>query len=331
MNAGIITAIVIGGLFFVYLMTLFILLPKKAYFTGLFSGAYVSCFKCISMKLRKIDVMNIISAYILSKKSHLGINLYDFEIVSTSGGHPLKIVEGLNAAKSAQLNIDFEFAKSIDIAGMDILQVVRECINPKVIELPLINAVAQDKIEINTKVSRTLKTEISNFLRGVTDETIASRAIEAVVTKIANTEKAEYLVSKPQLIDKAIFDAQVDSDSKYQLVSADVIHVDLGVNRNLTEEKEELERRRLISANQLEHRRLIAITAEQEMKVKTEEERAKVVAQEAEVPKAIVEAIKEGKMKDVVDYFKLQNLQADTEMRRKLSGISPKNENWEAK
>ncbi len=326
MNAGIITAIVLGSVLFFYLLTLFIMLPKKAYFTALFSGAYISCFKCISMKLRKIDVMDIVSAYVLSKKSHLGINLYDFEIVSTSGGHPLKIVEGLNAAKSAQLDIDFEFAKSIDIAGMDLLQVVRECINPKVIELPLINAVAQNNIEINTKVSLTLKTEINNFLRGVTDETISARAVEAVVTKIANTEKAEHLVSKPQLIDKAIFDAQVDSDSKYELVSADVIHVDVGVNRNLTAEKEEMEKRRMIAANQLEHRRLIALAAEQEMKIKTEEERAKVVAQEAEVPKAIVEAIKEGKMKDVVDYFKIQNLQADTEMRRKFSGTAQKNE-----
>lgn len=326
MNAGIIVAIVLASMVFVFLLTLFILLPKKAFFTALFSGAYISIFKCISMKLRKLDVVDLVNAYVLSKKSHLGITLYDFEIVSTSGGHPLKIVEGLNAAQSAQLKIDFEFAKAIDIAGMDILQVVRECINPKVIELPLINAVAQDKIEINAKVSLTLKTNIKNFMRGVTDETISARAVEAVVTKIANTEKAEYLVSKPQLIDKAIYDAEIDGDSKYELVSADVIHVDLGVNRNVVAEREEIEKRRIISNNQLEHRRLLAVATEQEMKAKAEEERAKVVAQEAEVPKAIVEAIKAGKMKDVVDYFKLQNIQADTEMRRRLIGRKPQTE-----
>ena len=156
MNAGIITAIVLGGLLFLFLLILFILLPKKAYFTALFSGAYVSVFKCISMKLRKIDVMEIISAYALSKKSHLGINLYDFEVIATSGGHPLKIVEGLNAVQSAQLKIDLAFLKAIDIAGIEVLSVVRECINPKVIELPLINAVAQDNIEINAKISLTL-------------------------------------------------------------------------------------------------------------------------------------------------------------------------------
>ena len=302
-------------------------MPKKAYFTALFSGAYISVFKCISMKLRKIDVLNVVSAYILAKKSHLGITLYDFEIVATSGGHPLKIVEGLNAAQSAQLEIDFAFVKSIDIAGMDILQVVRECINPKVIELPLVTAVAQDNIEINAKISLTLKTVVNKFLCGVTDETISARAVESVVTKIANTPKAEQLVSRPQLIDKAIFDAQIDGDSKYELVSADVIHVDIGINRNLNVEKEQIEKNRIMLANQMEHRRLLAVAQEQEAKTKVEEEKIKLIAQESEVPKAIVQAIKEGKMKDVVDYYKLQNLKADTEMRRRFGGLSSKDSN----
>lgn len=327
MNAGIIVAIVLGGLLFLYLFILFVLMPKKAYFTALFSGAYISVFKCISMKLRKIDVLNVVSAYILAKKSHLGITLYDFEIVATSGGHPLKIVEGLNAAQSAQLEIDFAFVKSIDIAGMDILQVVRECINPKVIELPLVTAVAQDNIEINAKISLTLKTVVNKFLCGVTDETISARAVESVVTKIANTPKAEQLVSRPQLIDKAIFDAQIDGDSKYELVSADVIHVDIGINRNLNVEKEQIEKNRIMLANQMEHRRLLAVAQEQEAKTKVEEEKIKLIAQESEVPKAIVQAIKEGKMKDVVDYYKLQNLKADTEMRRRFGGLSSKDSN----
>lgn len=325
MNAGIIVLIVLASLLISFLVVLFVLLPKKAYFTALFSGTYVSAFKCISMKLRKVDVLQIVSAYALAKKSHLGINLYDFEIVSTSGGHPLKIVEGLNASQSAGLKIDFEFAKSVDIAGMDILQVVRECVNPKVIELPLINAVAQNNIEINAKISLTLKTNISNFLRGVTDETISARAIESVVTKISNTDTAEEIIARPQILDKAIFDAKIDDDSKYELVSADVIHVDVGVNRNLVREKEQIEKNHVIASNQLEHRRMIAVALEQENKAKAEELRAKVVEEEMKVPQAIVEAIKEGKMKDVIDYYKLQNLQADTEMRRRLMGQSSKN------
>lgn len=326
MNAGIITLICLAGIVFVFLLTLFILLPKKAYFTALFSGAYLSVFRAISMKLRKENVVEIVNSHILAKKSRLGLSLYDLEIVSTSGGHPMKIVEGLIAAQSAKLKIDFEFAKSVDIAGMDVLQVIRECINPKVIELPLISAVAQDNKEINVKISLTLKTVIANYLRGVTDETISARAVEAVVTKIANTEKAEALIFKPQLLDKAIFDAAIDNDSKFELVSADVIHIDLGVDRNLAHQKEQMEKTRALNANQLEHRRLVAVAVEQENKAKAAEMRANVIANEAEVPKALVQAIKEGKMKDVVDYYKLQNLQADTEMRRKLIGKKPDEE-----
>lgn len=320
MNAGEIVAVVIGGIVFLILLSIFLLLPKKVYFSAMFSGAYVSMFKLIGMKMRKINLEEIVGAYILAKKSHIGLGMYDFEIVITSGGHPKKIVEGLIAGKNAKLEIDFEFAKAVDISGMDILQVVRECINPKVVEIPLISSVAQDKREVNVKISLTLKTVLANFLRGVTEETISARAVEAVVTKISNTERASFLVAKPQLLDKAIFDAQIDEDSKYELVSADVIHIDLGNDRGLAAEKEQIEKNRMISANQLEHRRLMAVAVEQEMKAKAEEKKLQIIENEAEIPKAIVEAIKEGKMKDVVDYYKLQNLQADTEMRRRFVG-----------
>ena len=323
MSTGAIIAIVLASLVFVFALVLFILMPKRIYFTALFSKAYLPVFKGISMKLRKENLEQIVNAYILAKKSHNKISLYELELISTSGGNALKVVEGLNAAQNAKLPIDLEFAKAVDIAGIDIVTVVRECINTKLIELPLISAVAQDNKEVNVKLSLTLKVVIENFLRGVGDETISARAVEAVVTKIANTAKASDLISKPQLLDKAVFDADVDNDSKYQLVSADVIHIDLGVDKGLVAEKEQIEKNRIIAANQLEHRRLVALAVEQEMKAKAEEMRAKVVATEAEVPKAIIEAIKEGKIKDIVDYYKLQNLQADTEM--KLSLLKKKN------
>lgn len=320
MSAGAIAGIVIGVLVLCWIIVLLILMPCRAYFMALFSGTYISVFKAISMKLRKLKVQEIVDAYILAKKSHLGITLFDIQIVSTSGGHPIRIVQGLNAAKSAKLKIDFDFAKAVDISGRDILEVVRECVNPKIIELPFITSVAQDNKEVNVKISLTLKVNIQNFLRGVTEDTVSARAVEAVVTKVANTAYAKDIVARPQVLDKAIFDASIDEDSKYELVSADVIHADLGVDRGLNMEKEQIERNRIITANQLEHRRLTAVAVEQEMKAKAEEMRAKTLANEAEVPKAIIKAIEDGKIKDVVDYFKMQNLQADTEMRRIIVG-----------
>ncbi len=328
MEGWLIALLVLLGIVVVFVVVMLCLMPCKCYFTALFSGCYISAFKCISMKMRKLDVNEIVKAYVLSKKSHQGLTLYDLQIVQSCGGHPMKIVEGLNAAKTATLDLDFEFCKSVDISGFDILEVVRECINPKVIELPLISSVAQDNIEVNVKISITLKVNIKNFLRGVTDETVSARSVEAVVTKIANTMRASDLVAKPQLLDKAIFDAGVDDDSKYELVSADVIHADLGNNRGLSAEKESIEKEQIIAANQLERRRLIAVAQEQEMKARAEEMRAKAIENEAEVPKAIIKAIEEGKIKDVVDYYKLQNLQADTEMRRQIVAKKQQNDSF---
>ncbi len=326
MSAGAVVSVVLGGLLLIFLLVLLILLPRRAYFSALFAGAYIPLFKSISMKLRKEPVEEIVNAYVLAKKARLGILLFDLEAIKMSGGHPLRVVEGMIAAKNAKLNFDFEFVKAVDISGRDILEVVRECINPKVIEIPLISSVARDNREVNVKISLTLKVKISNFLRGATEETISARVIEAVVTKIANTDKASSLVARPQLIDKAIFDAEVDEDSKYELVSADVVHVDLGIDRGLSAEKEQIEKNRIITANQLEHRRLVAVAMEQEMKVKEAEMRAKLIEEEQQVPKTVVESIKAGKMKDVVDYYKLQNLQADTEMRRRLIGRNDNSE-----
>lgn len=320
MSAGGIVGIVFGGVIFSVLLTIFILMPKRAYFTALFSGCWISLFRLISMKMRKENVTEIVSAYILSKKSKLEIGLIDLETVASSNGHPVNIVEGMISSQSAKLNFGFDFAKAVDISGRNVLEVVRECLNPKVIELPLITSVAQDSFEVNVKISLTLKVNIKNFLQGVTEETISARAVEAVVTKIANTFRASDLVARPELLDKALFDAGIDEDSKYELVSADVIHVDLGNNRGLSVEKEQIEKQRILQANQLEHRRLTALAVEQEMKVKEAEMRAKMVENEALVPLAVKKAIEEGKIKDVVDFYKLQNLQADTEMRRHLIG-----------
>ncbi len=326
MGGGAIAGIVIAGLVVIFLVTMLILLPRKPYFMAMFSGCYISAFKLIAMKLRKVDVMEVVNAYVLSKKSHLGVALYNWEIVYVSGGHPLKIVEGLNAAKTANIPIDFNFIKAVDISGRDPLDVVRECINPKLIELPLVSSVAQNKIEVNAKVSLTLKVNLKKYLTGASEDTISARAVEAIVTKIANTKEANELVSRPELLDKTIFDANVDEDSKYILVSADVIHIGLGNNHNFADEKEQIEKSRLLDYNQMEHRRLLAVAVEQEMRAKAEEAKIRLIEEQTNVTKSVIKAIEEGKITDVLDYYKMENLQADTEMiRSMLSKNSKKN------
>ncbi len=316
MSSGVIAGIVVASVVFVLLVVFFVLLPKKYYFSAMFSGAFISGFTLIAMKTRKVDLEDVVSAYIFAKKQKMKILLAELESISVSGGKARRVVEGMNAAKLAKISIDLPFAKAVDVSGLNVLQLVHECVQPKVIELPLTTAVTMDNYEINAKVSLSLKVNLKTYLNGVTDETISARGIEAVVTKIANTEKASTLIAHPEYLDKAIFEAGIDENSKYELVSADVIHIDLGKNRGIDVENAQMEKDHRLSMQKLEERKQEAVAVEQEMKARAEEMRAKAAAQEAEVPKAIIKAIEEGKMQDVVDYYKIQNLMADTELKR---------------
>jgi len=316
MGIGEIVAIVFASVVFALLCIFFIVLPKKYYYSAMFSGAYISAFRLIGMKSRKVNLEDVVSAYVLSKKSKLNLTLMDLETVSLSGGSALRVVKGLSTAKIAKINISLDFAKSVDVSGIDIMQVVRECINPKVIELPLVTASAKDYLEVNVKISLSLKVNLKNFLYGVGDDTVAARGIEAAVTKIANTDRADSLVAHPEYLDKAIFDANIDAGAKYELVSADVIHIDLGQDKRIGLEKQSLEQEHLMSMYKLEQRRAEAEAVEKEMKARAEELKAQAAEEEIEIQRAIKDAIDEGKVSDVVELYKLQNLQLDTEIKR---------------
>lgn len=319
MNPGWIVLIVFCALLFIYALTIFILLPKKAYFSALFSGTYISTFKLIGLKLRKTDYQNIVEAYIVAKKSMIGLSIAQIESIAASGGNPLKVVNGVVASRNAKLDFDIDFVKAIDISGRDVLQVIQECMNPKVIQIPLVTGVAQDNFEVSVKASLTLKVNIKNFLEGTTEDTVSARAVEAIVTKISNIAVAKSLTSRPELLDKAIFDAGVDTDSKYVLESADIVFIELGENKNAMLEKQLIEKQNIIEKNKLEQRKILAAALEQEEKVKIQEAKRKIYEEEQEIPRALAQAVKDGKIKDIVDFYKLQNLQADTEMRRLMA------------
>ncbi len=319
MNPGWIVLIVFCALLFIYALTIFILLPKKAYFSALFSGTYISTFKLIGLKLRKTNYQNIVEAYIVAKKSMIGLSIAQIESIAASGGNPLKVVNGVVASRNAKLDFDIDFVKAIDISGRDVLQVIQECMNPKVIQIPLVTGVAQDNFEVSVKASLTLKVNIKNFLEGTTEDTVSARAVEAIVTKISNTAVAKSLTSRPELLDKAIFDAGVDTDSKYVLESADIVFIELGENKNALLEKQLIEKQNIIEKNKLEQRKILAAALEQEEKVKIQEAKRKIYEEEQEIPRALAQAVKDGKIKDIVDFYKLQNLQADTEMRRLMA------------
>lgn len=326
MSTGAIIAVVISAVMLAILITFFALLPKKVYFSALFSKSHVSAFTLIGMKFRKIDYIDIVNAYILSKKSNQTLTLADLEIISTTGGHPMNVINGLNAAKMAKLNMSVEFAKALDVSGYNIPLVVESFSKPKIIEIPMVSAITKDQIEMNIKIALTLKIDFKNFLRGVTEDTISTRAMEAIVKKVANIDSAQELLAHPEYIDKAVVDAGIDSESKYEVVSVDVILLDMANDRKFDLEKEEIERQRIIEANKLESRRLTAVAMEQEMKARAAEMKAKAAAAEADVPKAIIKAIEDGKIQDMLDYYKLQEIQADIELKRRMLGNEKEDE-----
>ena len=313
MGAGEIVAIVLASIIFVLIVVFLSFLPKRVYLGAIFSGVYVSAFTLVGMRFRKVKLQEIVGAYTLAKKSKLKISLFDLELISTSGGHPLNVVEGMNAAKMANLNISFDFAKAIDIGGYDIVQVVKECLNPFTFELPLVTAVSRDKFEVNAKISVTLKVNLNSFLKGVAQETISARGVEAAVANISNCDKAADLVAKPEILDKAIVSAGIDEGSKYEVVSVDVLLIDLGKNIGAEIEKENIEKNRVQAVNQLEQRRLSALAVEQEMK-------AKVAANDAESSRLILKSIEEGKIIEAIELFKLTNAQNEKKQTDNKAG-----------
>lgn len=323
MNAGWIVLIVFSGLLLLSMIIVCWLLPLKSYFTALFSGCYVSVRKLISMRQRKMPVYDIVSAYILAKKAKLDVALKDLESIYEVGGNPARVVEGMVAGSAVGLNLTLEIARKVDFTGQDAVELVKDCINTKIIETPWATSLACDLQEINAKLKLTVKGNFKHLTSGVGLETLLSRANECVVAKIAGARDHKTILQNPLLLSKAVFDGEIDSDTFYEIVSVDVLEVSLGNNIALKREKEKLEKEHLIEMNRIEERRLVAQAVEQEMKAKAQEMKVKLLEQEMEVPKAIAKAVEEGKMDNLIDFYKLENLQADTQMRKHLSGQLP--------
>lgn len=331
MSGGYIALIVIASLIVIFFIVIFSLLPVKSYFTALFSKCHISARKLITMRFRKLPVFDMVNAYITARTGNAGISLAEIENMHATDCDYNKFIQGLIACKNAGVNIDYNTYKKVYLSGKDILDFVQECLNSKVVETNFITAMCADLQEINSKIKITLKVNMKNLLSTLNEETILARINESVFSFISSTKDHKTILQAPQLLAKAIYDAEVDSGNFYEVVSADVMEINLGNNIALRKEKELIEKNRVLEQNRLEARRLTAVAVEQEMKARTEEMKAKLVEKEMEVPAALTEAVKEGKIDKLIDYYKLQNIQADTEMRRRLGGkfTHPENKNFD--
>lgn len=310
--------VVTVGVIIVLLAIILAVLPIKHWFRCLVSGTYLSMAKIFGMKLRGINLNVIIDSYINAKKAGLDIDITDLENHMLAGGNVTKVVMALISAHSAKINLTTEHAKAIDLAGRDVLQAIKESVTPKIIQTPKISTIAKDGIELIITAKVTVKTNLAMIIGGAGEDTIISRVGEGIVTTVGSTESHTEVLENPDEISRAVLFKGLADGTAYEVLSIDIADIDVGRNIGANLQKMQAEADKEIAQAKAEERKSMALAEEQEMKARTQEKRARVVEAEAEVPKAMAEAFKEGKL-GVLDYYKLQNIQADTQMRKSFS------------
>ncbi len=321
MKAFLIFIVAIVGL--VFLGTLFRFFGL--WFRALLSGARVGLLNLVGMSLRKVSPSVIVNSRIMAVKAGLDVSTNDLEAHYLAGGNVVRVVQALIAANKAKMPLTFSRAAAIDLAGRDVLEAVRTCVNPKVIDCPdpsrgapTVAAVAKDGIQLKAKARVTVRTNIERLVGGATEETIIARVGEGIVTTIGSAESHKKVLENPDLISKTVLEKGLDAGTAFEILSIDIADVDVGENIGAKLQIMQAEADTRIAQARAEQRRAMAVAQEQEMKARIAEMQAKLVEAEAEVPKAIAQAFREGKL-GIMDYYRLRNIQADTQMRESLA------------
>jgi len=293
---------------------------------ALSAHANVGMFQLIGMRLRKVHPATIVIARIQAVRAGIDLDTEQLETHFLAGGRPMNVVRALIAANRADIELGWQLATAIDLAGRDILEAVQTSVNPKVIDCPnpatgkvTIDAVAKDGIQVKAKARVTVRANIDRLIGGATEETIIARVGEGIVTTIGSSDTYKAVLENPDLISKGVLDKGLDAGTAFQILSIDIADVDVGENigAKLQADQAEADKRRFQA--EAEKRRAMAMAREQEMAAMVRENRAKVVLAEAEIPMAIAEAFRKGVL-GVMDYYRLNNIQADTKMRDSIGG-----------
>lgn len=307
------TLIVIGLLLFFYYV------PIGLWITAFFSGVKVNIFRdLVGMRLRKVPPSPIVKAQITASKAGLSLDMGKLEAHYLAGGSVIKVIQALISADKANLGLVFERAAAIDLAGRDVFEAVQISVNPKVIETPKIAAVAKDGIVVQVIARVTVRANLDRLIGGATEETILARVGEGIVTTVGSAANHKEVLENPDNISKMVLSKGLDSGTAFEILSIDIADVDVGDNIGAKLQTEQAEADLKVARAKAEERRAMAVAQEQENMAKIQEMRAKVVANEAEVPMAIAEAFRQGKL-GVMDYYNLQNIEADTSMRRSIA------------
>ncbi len=301
----------------ILLIIFFSFVPIPLWFSAVASGVKVSLIQLFLMRFRRVPPKLIVEALVSAQKAGIDVTTNMLETHYLAGGQIIKVVQSLIAANKAKIALDFSMAAAIDLAGRDVLEAVQTSVNPKVIDCPktgMISAVAKDGIQLKGKARVTVRTNISNLVGGATEETIIARVGEGVVSAIGSSASYKTVLENPDMISKVVLERGLDAGTAFEILSIDIADIDVGDNVGAALQTDQAEADLKIAQAKAETRRAMAIAEEQEMRARAQEMRAKVLGAQAEVPLAMAEALRSGKL-GVMDYYRLKNIESDTTMR----------------
>jgi uncharacterized protein YqfA (UPF0365 family) len=319
-------ALIVGVLLF--FLIFFYFLPFGLWISAQFAGVRVNLFQLAFMRIRKVPPGVIVKALVTATKAGLQVKRDDLEAHYLAGGRIVQVINALISADKANIDLDFRTATAIDLAGRDVFEAVQLSVNPKVIHTPPIAAVAKDGIQLIAKARVTVRANIRRLVGGAGEETIIARIGEGVVSSIGSSLNHKQVLENPDMISKTVLAKGLDAGTAFEILSIDIADVDVGKNIGAQLQMDQAQADKNIAQAKAEERRAMAIALEQEMKAKAQEARAKVIEAEAEIPKAIAAAFMNGQL-GVMDYYKMQNVQADTTMRDSISKSTGKDKKAE--
>lgn len=314
---GLSVLIIVAAVFFLFLFTYFV--PIGLFITAYFSGVKLKIFKdLVGMRLRKVSPMVIVRSQISAAKAGIELDTSFLEAHFLAGGNVVNVVNALISANKANLELSFEKAAAIDLAGRNVLEAVQMSVLPKVIETPMVSAVAKDGIQLKAIARITVRANLERLVGGANESTILARVGEGIVSTIGSSLSYKDVLENPDNISKVVLAKGLDSGTAFEILSIDIADVDVGTNIGAILQTDQAEADLKVARAKAEERRAAAIALEQEMTAEVAKMRAKVVEAEVEIPLAMADAFRKGNL-GVMDYYNLKNIQSDTDMRNSIA------------
>ena len=324
MDISLVPIILTFGIIFIVLAIFFHYVPFFLWFSAKVSGVNISLLQLALMRIRKVPPYVIVRAMIEAHKAGISdVTRNGLEAHYLAGGHVEQVVHALVSASKAEMDLSFQMATAIDLAGRDVFEAVQMSVNPKVIDTDRVTAVAKDGIQLIVKARVTVRASIRQLVGGAGEDTILARVGEGIVSSIGSSANHKSVLENPDSISKLVLHKGLDAGTAFEILSIDIADIDIGENIGARLQMDQANADKNIAQAKAEERRAMAVASEQEMKAKAQEARANVIEAEAELPKAIAEAFRSGNL-GIMDYYKLQNIEADTSMRSSIGNDSNK-------